>query len=30
MDKELECDESEKTFGEKLKKLVKDEDVKDD
>ena len=30
MAKELECDESEKAFDEKLKKLVKDEDVKDD
>ena len=30
MAKELECDENEKAFDEKLKKLVKDEDVKDD
>ena len=30
MAKELECDESEKAFDEKLKKIVKDEDVKDD
>ena len=30
MAKELECDESEKAFDEKLKKVVKDKDVKND